>query len=396
MAEVAFDGVTKVFGDGTTAVDRLTLDVPDGEFLILVGPSGSGKSTALRMLAGLEEISAGQVRIGDRVVNDVPPKDRDIAMVFQSYALYPHMTVERNMGFALRMRGEPRATIADRVGAVARKLGIGDLLERRPRALSGGQRQRVALGRAIVRQPSAFLMDEPLSNLDAKLRVEMRAYIARLHAELGSTIVYVTHDQVEAMTMGDRVAVLRDGRLEQVGVPQVLYDRPDNLFVASFIGSPAMNLVRGRLVRGDGGAAVQLGSHRLRVPDRVLDARHGLDGRLGREVVVGIRPEAFERADGADPEEVLELPVLLTESMGSDLMVHAKLDTPPVITHAARETADEIGTADPALAPEHSGYSSVTARLAPDADAVAGRPVRLTVDVDRLHFFDPDTELAIR
>jgi multiple sugar transport system ATP-binding protein len=396
MADVAFDGVTKVFGDGTTAVDHLTLDIPDGEFLILVGPSGSGKSTALRMLAGLEEITAGEVRIGSRVVNDVAPKDRDIAMVFQSYALYPHMTVERNMGFALKMRGEPRGTIADRVGAVARKLGIANLLERRPRALSGGQRQRVALGRAIVRQPSAFLMDEPLSNLDAKLRVEMRAYIARLHAELGSTIVYVTHDQIEAMTMGDRVAVLRDGRLEQVGAPQVLYDRPDNLFVASFIGSPAMNLMRARLVRGDGGAAIELGSQRLRLPDRVLDERRGLDGYLGRDVVVGIRPEAFARANGAEPDDVLELPVLLTESMGSDLIVHAKLDAPPVITHAAKETAEEIGTADPALAPEHAGYSSVTARLAPDAVAVEGRPVCLAVDPDRLHFFDADTELAIR
>src|SRR3954451_14282779 len=250
MAPITFDEVSKIFPDGTTAVDRLSLGVGDGEFLILVGPSGSGKSTALRMLAGLEEVRTGEVRIGERVVNEVAPKDRDIAMVFQSYALYPHMTVERNMGFALKMSGQPKAQIRERVGAVADKLGISDLLQRRPRQLSGGQRQRVALGRAIVRSPSAFLMDEPLSNLDAKLRVEMRAYIAKLHQDLGTTTLYVTHDQTEAMTMGDRVAVMRDGRLEQVDETQRLYEQPENLFVAGFIGSPAMNLLHGVVEEG--------------------------------------------------------------------------------------------------------------------------------------------------
>ncbi len=391
MAPITFDAVSKVFPDGTTAVDRLSLGVGDGEFLILVGPSGSGKSTALRMLAGLEEVSGGEVRIGERVVNEVAPKDRDIAMVFQSYALYPHMTVERNMGFALKMSGQPKAQIRERVGAVADKLGISDLLERRPRALSGGQRQRVALGRAIVRSPAAFLMDEPLSNLDAKLRVEMRAYIARLHGDLGATMVYVTHDQVEAMTMGDRVAVMRDGRLEQCDVPQVLYDRPANLFVASFIGSPSMNLVLGRLARGERGAWLTLGSQRLRVPDAVLDARNGLDGYLGREVVAGVRPEDLDRDDGHDPDRVLSLPVLLTESMGSDLMVHAELDAPPVL--ADRDVIEELGDSGPAL--RGSAKTAITARLAPDAVAVEGQTLRLAVDVERLHFFDPATEARI-
>jgi multiple sugar transport system ATP-binding protein len=366
MADITFEDVTKVFPDGTTAVDRLSLGVRDGEFLILVGPSGSGKSTALRMLAGLEEVSAGEVRIGERIVNDVAPKDRDIAMVFQSYALYPHMTVERNMGFALKMAGEPKGQVVDRVGAVARKLGIADLLARRPGQLSGGQRQRVALGRAIVRSPSAFLMDEPLSNLDAKLRVEMRAYIARLHDDLGATMVYVTHDQVEAMTMGDRVAVMRDGRLEQCDVPQMLYDRPANVFVGSFIGSPSMNLVTGRLARDDGGTWLTLGGQRVRVPDRVLDARPGLDGFVGREVLAGVRPEDLALPEGGDDDCALSLPVLLTESMGSDLFVHAELD----------------GT-------------EITARLAPDAAAVQGQTLRLAVNVERMHFFDPETQARI-
>src|SRR5215207_5764925 len=275
MASIEFEGVTKVFPDGTKAVDELTLDIPDGGFTVLVGPSGSGKSTALRMVAGLEDVTDGSVRIGDRLVNDIPPKDRDIAMVFQSYALYPHMDVASNMGFALKMQGQVKANIRDHVGRVATRLGIGDLLARRPRALSGGQRQRVALGRAIVREPAAFLMDEPLSNLDAKLRIEMRAYLARLHQELGTTTLYVTHDQTEAMTMGDRVAVMRDGRLEQVDSPQALYDQPTNMFVAGFIGSPAMNLVRGR-VDNDG---IDLGRQRLPFPRRTA---------FRGDVVVGI------------------------------------------------------------------------------------------------------------
>ena len=286
MAGIVFEGVGKVFPDGTSAVCDLDLAVPDGEFCVLVGPSGSGKSTALRMVAGLEEVTTGTIRIGDRDVTDVAPRDRDIAMVFQSYALYPHMSVESNLGFALKMAGEAKPSIRDRVAAAGDRLGIGELLHRRPRALSGGQRQRVALGRAIVRAPQAFLMDEPLSNLDAKLRVEMRAYIARLHQELGTTVLYVTHDQVEAMTMGDRVAVMRDGRLEQVDTPQALYDRPANLFVAAFIGSPAMNLVRGRLEEDGGRLAVWLGAHRIALPG----ARPELYARASEDVIVGHPP----------------------------------------------------------------------------------------------------------
>src|SRR5919197_4387284 len=281
MASISFRGVAKVFPEGTRAVDALDLEVGDGEFAVLVGPSGSGKSTALRMVAGLEDVSEGTIAIGDTVVNDVAPRDRDIAMVFQSYALYPHMSVADNLGFALRMRRMERPSVRRRVGEAAGRLGIGALLGRRPRALSRGQRQRVALGRAIVREPRAFLMDEPLSNLDAKLRVEMRAYIARLHQDLGTTTLYVTHDQTEAMTMGDRVAVMRDGRLEQVDTPQALYERPSNLFVAGFIGSPAMNLLRGSLERDLDGTWLVLGSSRLRLPDRVVRGWPAIGRDLG-------------------------------------------------------------------------------------------------------------------
>src|SRR4051812_4007744 len=296
MAGITYTSVHKRFPDGTLAVDDLDLEIPDGEFMVLVGPSGSGKSTALRMLAGLEESTDGEIRIGERVVDDLEPKDRDLAMVFQSYALYPHMTVAENMGFALKMQGVDRAQIAARVQAAAAKLGIEPLLGRRPRQLSGGQRQRVALGRAIVRDPAAFLMDEPLSNLDAKLRVEMRAYLASLHQELGTTTVYVTHDQTEAMTMGDRVAVMRDGRLAQCGAPQALYDQPEDLFVAGFMGSPAMNLLEARLVAVSGGDGrptaydVLVGEQRLRLPDAVLAARPALAAYAGRRVVIGVRP----------------------------------------------------------------------------------------------------------
>src|SRR3954449_3708224 len=300
MASIAFEGVSKVFPDGTRAVDGLDLDIEDGEFTILVGPSGSGKSTALRMVAGLEDATHGSISIGERVVNDVAPRDRDIAMVFQSYALYPHMSVDANMGFALKMQKQDKTSIASRVAKAGSRLGIGELMARRPRALSGGQRQRVALGRAIVRSPQAFLMDEPLSNLDAKLRVEMRAYIARLHQELGTTTLYVTHDQTEAMTMGDRVAVMRDGRLEQCDTPQQLYEHPVNVFVAGFIGSPAMNLLRG-VASEDG---VLLGEQRLPV-------RTGFRG----DVIIGIRPEALEPADDGQ----LSLKVVLSEMLGSDV-----------------------------------------------------------------------------
>jgi multiple sugar transport system ATP-binding protein len=377
MASICFLGVAKVFSDGTRAVDDLDLEVADGGFTVLVGPSGSGKSTALRMVAGLEEATSGTIRIADRVVNDIAPKDRDIAMVFQSYALYPHMSVEDNLGFALKMQGVPRKS---RVASVARRLGIGELLARRPRQLSGGQRQRVALGRAIVREPQAFLMDEPLSNLDAKLRVEMRAYIARLHQELGTTTLYVTHDQTEAMTMGDRVAVMRDGRLEQVDAPQALYDHPANLFVAAFIGSPAMNLLRGRLELVDGRVQAVLGSQRLVLPDEVLNARPVLGGWVDEEVVIGIRPETLFLADGP-----FDLEVVLVEALGSDLLVHLRTEAPRVTVADAFDGEEEAGL-----------EARLTARLPPHVDVRAGERLRLGVDMKRLHVFDPETGLALR
>jgi multiple sugar transport system ATP-binding protein len=384
MASIAFEDVSKVFPDGTAAVDGFDLEIADGEFMVLVGPSGSGKSTALRMVAGLEEVTRGTVRIGDRVVNDVPPKDRDIAMVFQSYALYPHMSVNDNLGFALRMQRKERREIVARVGGAAQRLGIGTLLARRPRALSGGQRQRVALGRAIVREPQAFLMDEPLSNLDAKLRVEMRAYLAKLHQELGTTTLYVTHDQTEAMTMGDRVAVMRDGRLEQCAPPQELYDRPANLFVAAFMGSPAMNLMQGRLRRSDGGIEVELGEDLLRLPDD----RPALRSHVGREVVVGIRPEGVDLAVNGNVGDTLRLPVVLTEALGSDMLVHAHSQAPAV--HLGDVLDDEADLE--ALEPS----ARVVARVPPSAGVEPGNPVRLRVDLQRMHFFDPDTQLALR
>jgi multiple sugar transport system ATP-binding protein len=379
VASIAFTDVSKVFPDGTRAVDGLDLEIDDGGFTVLVGPSGSGKSTALRMVAGLEEASSGTLRIGDRVVNDVAPKDRDIAMVFQSYALYPHMSVEDNLGFALKMQGTPAESRATRASAVARRLAISELLQRRPRALSGGQRQRVALGRAIVRQPQAFLMDEPLSNLDAKLRVEMRAYIARLHQELGTTTLYVTHDQTEAMTMGDRVAVMREGRLEQVDAPRELYDRPANLFVAAFIGSPAMNLLRGHLELADGQVQVALGGQRLVLPDEALDARPVLRGWVDDEVVVGIRPESVYVGGS------LSLEVVLVEALGSDLLVHFRTDAPRVTISDAFDGEDDAGL-----------EARFTARLPADLQVEVGDRLRLGVDPARVHFFDPDTGVALR
>jgi multiple sugar transport system ATP-binding protein len=370
MASIAFDEVSKVFPDGTRAVDGLSLEISDGEFTILVGPSGSGKSTALRMVAGLEDATTGDISIGARVVNDVAPRDRDIAMVFQSYALYPHMSVSQNMGFALKMQKVGGESIRARVGRAASRLGIGELLERRPRALSGGQRQRVALGRAIVRSPEAFLMDEPLSNLDAKLRVEMRAYIARLHQELGTTTLYVTHDQTEAMTMGDRVAVMRDGKLEQVDTPQRLYENPENVFVAGFIGSPAMNLLRGA-VDDDG---VALGDQRLPFPRRTTHRG---------DVVVGIRPEALEPGDG---DASLELRVVLSEMLGSDVLLHLEAPTSSVLTGDMLDTGDDL----------LEDTTRFIARVPPHVRPAPGERIRLRVDMSRVHLFDPATEAVIR
>jgi multiple sugar transport system ATP-binding protein len=346
VAGVELAGIQKVYPDGTVAVRDLDLAVADAEFMVLVGPSGCGKTTALRMVAGLEDISGGEVRIGDRVVNRVPPKDRDIAMVFQNYALYPHLSVADNMGFGLKLRKVDKKEIRRRVEGAAAVLGLSELLARKPRNLSGGQRQRVAMGRAIVREPAAFLMDEPLSNLDAKLRVEMRAEIARIQRDLGTTTVYVTHDQVEAMTMADRVAVMKKGLLQQVDAPQVLYDRPVNLFVGGFIGSPSMNMVEASVEEHDGGVAVGVGEQRLRVGDELLAARPALRSYVGRRVVLGIRPEAMEDAalvGGEAAADRLWAEVRLVEQMGAEAYVHLGLDAPPVLTDDTKELAEDTG-----------------------------------------------------
>ena len=324
-----FDEVTKVYGDGTKAVDSLALNISDGEFMVLVGPSGCGKTTALRMVAGLEDISGGVVRIGEQVVNYVPSRDRDIAMVFQSYALYPHLSVYDNIAFGLRVKKMPKAEIDRRVRNAAHVLGLEPFLKRKPRALSGGQRQRVAMGRAIVREPSAFLMDEPLSNLDAKLRVQMRAEVSRLQRDLGTTTIYVTHDQIEAMTMGDRVAVMRKGELQQVADPQTLYDRPVNLFVGGFIGSPAMNMIEATVARANGGFALDVGAQRIGLDEATLARRPALRSYEGRTVILGIRPEDLEDAS-LDPDvpadRRLRGVVELREALGSELIVHFRVE----------------------------------------------------------------------
>src|SRR5687768_14710923 len=335
VAEIALERLTKVYPDGTEAVTELDLEVGAGEFVVFVGPSGCGKTTALRMVAGLETVTSGNVRIDGVVVNDLPPKNRDIAMVFQNYALYPHMNAGANMGFALKMRGLPRDEIDRRVREAAHILGLTDSLQKKPRTLSGGQRQRVAMGRAIVRNPQAFLMDEPLSNLDAKLRVEMRAEIARIQRDLAVTTVYVTHDQTEAMTMGDRVAVMRNGLLQQVDAPQVLYERPRNLFVAEFIGSPAMNLVMAEVARRDGDAWVSFGDHSLRLDPTTLEKRPALAAFEGRPVVVGIRPEDMEDAAvlrESDEDRRISVVCDIREDMGSEVIVHFSIPGEPVTT----------------------------------------------------------------
>ncbi|MDQ3162045.1 MAG: sn-glycerol-3-phosphate ABC transporter ATP-binding protein UgpC, partial [Actinomycetota bacterium] len=350
MAGVTFEDVNKIYPDGTRAVSDFDLEIQDGEFMVLVGPSGCGKTTALRMVAGLEEISQGVLRIGDRVVNHVPSRDRDIAMVFQSYALYPHLSVYENIAFGLKLRKTPKQEIRSRVEQAAELLGLTDHLDRKPRALSGGQRQRVAMGRAIVREPAAFLMDEPLSNLDAKLRVQMRAEISQLQSSLGVTTIYVTHDQVEAMTMGDRVAVMRKGDLQQVAAPQELYDRPVNLFVGGFIGSPAMNLIEATLERENGGLTAVAGSQRIALGEETLSVRPRLREYEGRQVVLGIRPEdledgSLEEASGSQPS--LRGTVSLREALGSEVMVHFTVDASPASTEDVRELARDVGSEAP-------------------------------------------------
>ena len=400
MAEIVMEDVSKVYPDGTTAVSDLTLDVHDGEFIVLVGPSGCGKTTALRMVAGLESISGGTITIGEQVVNTVPPKERDIAMVFQNYALYPHMSAYDNMAFALKIRSVDKAEVTRRVRRAAQTLGLSEVLKKKPRTLSGGQRQRVAMGRAIVREPKAFLMDEPLSNLDAKLRVQTRAEIKKLQDDLGTTTIYVTHDQVEAMTMGDRVAVMRKGELQQVDAPQQLYDRPVNLFVGGFIGSPAMNLVEAKLERADGGLAAVAGNQRITLGEETLSARPGLKNYEGRGVILGIRPEDLEDAE-LEPEraeQTLEGEVELTEALGSEVMTHFSIDANPAITDEVRELQEDAGADDALGTPaqeEGAGRTIMVGRFGARSKAAKGQKVRVAVDTRALHFFDPETGRGI-
>jgi multiple sugar transport system ATP-binding protein len=399
MAEIVFDRVTKVFDDGTVAVEDLSLEVEDGSLMVLVGPSGCGKTTALRMVAGLEPITEGQVRIGDRVVNDVAPKDRDIAMVFQNYALYPHLSVFENMAFGLRLRHFKKPDITQRVEQTATTLALYELLTRKPGQLSGGQRQRVAMGRAIVRQPKAFLMDEPLSNLDAKLRVQMRTEIQRLQRDVGVTTIYVTHDQVEAMTMGDRVAVLRQGVLQQLDHPASLYRRPANLFVAGFIGSPAMNVVQAAITADGDRLVAEFGGNRLVVDPQALADRPALRGYAGRTVILGIRPENLE--DAALRSEVPEdrritTAVDLREDMGSEVLVHFTVDTPPVLTEDTKELAAAVGEDVAELeAGARAGTTTMVARFDANTTANERDRVEVAVDTRHLHFFDPETGQSI-
>jgi multiple sugar transport system ATP-binding protein len=396
VAEIQLDKLTKVYGDGTKAVSELDLAVGDGEFVVFVGPSGCGKTTALRMIAGLETITDGTVRIGGDVVNTLPPKDRDLAMVFQNYALYPHMSAYDNMAFALKMRGVAKAEVERRVTSAAETLGLSEVLKKKPRTLSGGQRQRVAMGRAIVREPQAFLMDEPLSNLDAKLRVEMRAEIQRIQRDLRVTTIYVTHDQVEAMTMGDRVCVLRSGVLQQAASPQELYDRPANLFVAEFIGSPAMNLVQADLARANGGMEVRFGSTSLEVPPSVLGSRPSLESYEGKRVVLGIRPEDLDDASLArfGTAGVIGVSVDIREDMGAEVFAHFRVDADSVETEEVLEAMEEQDVAGAVRERMRSGVPFI-ARLERGTQAREGDRLELAVDTQRLHFFDPETGAGI-
>ncbi len=378
VGAILLDNVSKVYGGDVVAVDGVSLEIAGGEFLVLVGPSGCGKSTLLRMIAGLEEVTEGTVAIEERDVTDLPPRARDVAMVFQTYALYPHMSVRENLGYGLKVRKTPKHEIAERVEKVAEMLGLERLLDRRPAALSGGQRQRVAMGRAIVREPKAFLMDEPLSNLDAKLRVSMRAQLSALHGRLGTTTIYVTHDQIEAMTLGQRVAVMREGRIQQVDTPQALYTRPANLFVAAFIGSPAMNLVEAEVRDG----ALSFGSVRIPLPVRATPP-------AGR-VIAGLRPECFEDAALADSSlPHVDVRVEVVEELGADTHVIFEVDAPPVDVSEVREAA---GDEDALLAVEGALF---TARVDPLTAARPGAPLRLAVDPSRFHYFDPQTGLRL-
>ena len=409
MAEVTLEEVTKVFGEDVVAVDKMNLDIPDGEFVVFVGPSGCGKSTALRMIAGLEDITGGKVFIGDQVVNDLPPRQRDIAMVFQNYALYPHMNVRENMGFALKLRKMDKSEIGRRVDEAARILSIERFLDRKPKALSGGQRQRVALGRAIVREPKAFLMDEPLSNLDAKLRVQMRTEIAKLHNRIGTTTIYVTHDQTEAMTMADRIVVLKDGEVQQIATPQVMYDQPDNVFVAGFIGSPAMNFIMARLEKQNSGHEVVFGGTRLQLTQeeigRAKERGYDPEAFTGKDVILGIRPEHLEDAEteaaeaigGAEGANTMDVEPQVIESMGSEKYLYFEVPR----DQAAR--LDSLGemTDDETSGDENGGGSAdesgdlMVARVAAESDAKEGQKRRVVIDASQVQLFDPESEKAI-
>ncbi len=402
MAEVTFEQVSKIYPDGTTAVSNVNLQIADGEFMVLVGPSGCGKTTALRMVAGLEEISLGVLRIGDRVVNHVPSRNRDIAMVFQSYALYPHLTVYENIAFGLKIKKMPKSEIDARVKEASRILGLEPFLKRKPRALSGGQRQRVAMGRAIVRQPQAFLMDEPLSNLDAKLRVQMRAEIGKIQQQLGTTTVYVTHDQVEAMTMGDRVAVMRKGELQQVAPPEELYDHPLNLFVGGFIGSPAMNMVEANVEQVNGTLHAAMEGSRISLGDETVAQRPALRDYVGRQVLLGIRPEDLEDAALASDtptDRRLTGTVELREALGSEIIVHFVTAARPAVTEEVRELAEDIG--DERLAEEVDAEAkgparaTLVGRFGSRSRVQEGDTLEVAVDTRSLHFFDPNTGLGI-
>jgi multiple sugar transport system ATP-binding protein len=409
MAEVTMEDVTKIYGEDVVAVRDMNLDIPDGEFVVFVGPSGCGKSTALRMIAGLEDISSGKVFIGDQVVNDLPPRQRDIAMVFQNYALYPHMNVRENMGFALKLRKMDKSEINRRVEEAAKILSIERFLDRKPKALSGGQRQRVALGRAIVREPKAFLMDEPLSNLDAKLRVQMRTEIAKLHNRIGTTTIYVTHDQTEAMTMADRIVVLKDGIVQQIDPPQNMYDHPENVFVAGFIGSPAMNFIQAHLEKEDGGYAIVFGSTRLPLSrEEIEEAKqrgHDPEQYANKEVVLGVRPEHMEDAGteeaaamgGAEGSSAMDVEAQVIESMGSEKYVYFAV---PREQTAHLESIEEMteGVAGGGVAeeaPDEGGGDLMVARVSAESTAREGEKMRLVIDSSKVHLFDLETEKAI-
>jgi multiple sugar transport system ATP-binding protein len=384
VATVSMENLNKVYENGFHAVKDMNLNIADGEFMVLVGPSGCGKTTALRMVAGLEDITSGILRIGGKEANDESPKERDIAMVFQNYALYPHMTVAENIGFALKLRHLPKDQLKAKVNEAAEVLGLTDWLDRKPGQLSGGQRQRVAMGRAIVREPSVFLMDEPLSNLDAKLRVQMRAEVARIQRRIGVSTIYVTHDQVEAMTMGDRVTVMRDGTLQQVATPQTLYDNPDNVFVAAFIGSPAQNLYDATV--GEGARSIKLGSQSVMLPDAVALKRPALRAYAGKDVVVGMRPEHLHATSPDTTGPKLVGDVELVEALGSELVVHFTIDAHRVIAEGALDK-DEA-----AVMQSGEGVARVEAKT----PVKPGDKMTFSVDVEDMQFFDPQTGLAIR